>query len=232
MATARTRKKPEKNEFNLHIKNVQFRVQRDLQKAFAQIDYEKVSTENNDVSNTVEVRLPVISLWVDPDNNTAIKAHLQAPNRPQWNKMARHLFWRDLRKVEVPYYNRLSFTADTGGIIRYGARDIRSYSGSYGITYHDSKGVLLRSIFDFMGTRLMIGGISLIDVGKIDDSVLTEMGFTEIPDVMGRLPSMWEGNIRDLFSSGRARYQSENQQKNMESFIDMVSRLLENVKES
>lgn len=221
-------------DLTIRVTDIRFKVEKRRKKgktrrAVATIDYERAM--GSSMPKAVQVRVTVISLWVDSNKNNAAKAFLKINPKNLQDKS----FARDIRlKGLIPCPNQMSMMCDENGIIRYGPRPEIQYEETNQedwsrYYFYNTKEKALRELIDKVSQYKQVGGLELISLRSIPKSVLEEVGLEEIKDVVGRGVSMWKGNVNDVLShtseSGYFKRMTE-VKENATSFLEVLDREL------
>lgn len=183
-----------------------------------------IGTEGRSADSQYEARVPLDSVWVDPDKKVAAKAHMRISSG---NSLHRALFGAVSRFGYVrTQYSGMFVTADRGRLLRYGAKagDFYSDSGADYVPYnlYDSSVQALRACLQVVSGYKQIGGLAGISLRHVNKSVLTEFGFEEIPDTLGVGPSMWKGNVDRFLNMGEGYVGYSKLCSNAQAFLKYI----------
>jgi len=204
-----------------------FKILRDRSAGVAWIEYELHDTDGNITVKKLRVR--ILSCWINQYNGNAIKVHMQAnlarPSHVQFVSLIISSGKLDGRDG--------IFTAERSGVIRFGYEPSINYGDcytGYNQTFevykvYDSKAIAITAILNDMGRRLQVGGVHLINLDLVDDSVLEEVGFEKVPDLLRCSVPMWSGNPGDIVRAG-GRSTWDQEKKNCESFLTLLQQSL------
>ena len=170
----------------------------------------------------VDIKFPVLSVWVDPMNTSAMntcKIHCLIPQKPgdsiavtakldELEVIQAKEFATTLRQY-TPHDYGLSQQAlsvdEYTKILRHGVfdTDYHTYNNEINsnIPIYDNKSIALKNIIDFIvsQTNVKLSGVDLINLNVIPDSILEQIGFIKVPDRLGVGNSMWAGDpLRSL----------------------------------
>jgi len=179
-------------------------------------------SENGSFGTRKSVSYPLISAWVDPVNTQArntCKAYGLIPQKPKTPEgIAAKLFAQACfdENGYACYIGSPSqmLTVDLARkVIRFGAKEelyLASNQGDYTSAQpiYDTKSMAIKAILDALGgySTAKIAGLDLINLNRISDRVLEELGFVKVPDVCGRGVAMWTGDATKALSMGSASY--------------------------
>lgn len=102
------------------------------------------------------------------------------------------------------------------------------------IPIYDTQAKALTSMLESV-KRLSVqklAGMDLVNLSKLSESVLIELGFVKVEDLLKRGPSMWQGDPEKIFTAGESNWafrQSFGQKASeqmVESFIQLLEREL------
>jgi hypothetical protein len=181
------------DKLTLNGESVKFQVQEDRKKAVMTLNYTRHTAEG---LKELSVEMLVFAIWMDNETGNAIKAHAYAnPSNPQHRSLI-----ADLRKCgKVRFSGEFCITTD-GTFIRYGKTSREhyhtyNYEASQSHTIYDSKAQALAGILEQIGRTQTIGGLNLVSLNRLPDSILAEMGYEEVPDLMRKQGiGMWKGS--------------------------------------
>lgn len=218
------KKKQRRKADNVQIYQNKFVILRDRSAGVAEIAYE-LRTDDGDIDDG-KLSLPIISCWMDRHDGNAVKVHLKAdPSRPSHAKLLNLI----VSNGKLDGMNGV-FTADKRGTVRFGydptTRNVDGYSGYCHSDYktytiYDSSAIAIDAILREISRRLQVGGINLINLATIADSVLEEVGFEKVPDLLRRGIPMWMGNATDILRAG-GRGNWEQESENCKSFLVLL----------
>lgn len=215
-------------------------------------------------SESRELRLPLLSAWTyhsKPTVQMLCKAHVGLPDfrrklkktlvNPDMAMLQRLLAWLYKRRG-FNYHGarptmRLSVD-DRFSILRYATEDpivpfpapMPGGSQWDTVPIFDTKSLALQEIFRVISkySKTIVSGVDLIDLNKVSDSVLEEIGFLKVPDQMGRGVAMWQGDAERIatlgkssFRTGYSRYSSQRDHRSdasaatqevINSFLDIL----------
>ncbi len=219
--------KPPKEKDNAQIFSNKFKILQDRSTGIARMEYELRDTDGN--LDTKKLGIRILSCWVNRHTGNAIKVHMQANiARPS------HAKFIDLIISSGKLEGREGiFTAERNGIVRFGFEPSANYGDCYtGYTdtfdvynVYDSKAIAITAILNDLGRRLQVGGVQLINLDLVSDSVLEEVGFEQVPDLLRHSVSMWSGNPKDVVRAG-GRNSWDQEKKNCESFLALLQQSL------
>jgi len=219
------RRKQHTPEETIDIYKNRFLVLRDRSAGRAELSYE-IHGNMGDRINGVAY-CDIISCWSDRHTGNAAKVHMKADmTDDSCIKLVMCIVDNGICDGNDGY-----FTAEKNGTIRFGYSP--KYDDSYGGTnedynkyeIHNSKASALTAILLAVGSKMPVGGVSLIDLSKVDDSVLLEIGYEKVPDTMRRGPDMWMGSTSDVLrAGGRSGYKQE--KENCRSFLALMQESL------
>lgn len=211
----RTKKKRSQKEIQrISVFNVTFRLPEpkdgkiDKRKAsYALIEYEKKVPGNTIFA---EVKIPLVSVWRDPNTNNACKAYMLAPMKTQSRNIQIASFAKEiLAQGYAECTDDMIISCDSSGMLRYGikmrksgtAAHYRRYDQSNFSEYfiYDSRNIAMAELIKEIGNIVPVGGIDQINLGLLPPSILQEAGFQYIPDLLRRGVGMWLGNPKFIF---------------------------------
>ncbi len=222
-------------KFRLNLADIVFKIQRDLKAARATIDYSKYHRDGGG-QNRISVSIPISCIWVDSSTGNACKCHMKA----NMSSDAHRLFVRDLVSIGTMSEpgGSMTLTSSPDGIIRYGEKPGAQYYGSdrstgrYETYYmYDSKESALMALIASARQIKPVGGVELVSLSKIDDSVLTSMGFDRVPDIMKNGVTMWRGNAEKAFEPRGHGYSTKAmriRRDNINTFLGLMQKSLDN----
>lgn len=223
MAVRKRRKvsSSDKNKLNLYNEALKFYVQEDRKYAMAIVDYNR---QTPDDSKTIQLRMRVISVWMDPISCNAVKAHLWVNPK---NPGDMHLV-ADMRKCGMMNASGGFCFSTDGTLIRYGRVPTDTYEvydteADKRLRYFDSKAQAVTDILKHVARVQTVGGLNLVSFSKLPDSAMAEIGYEKMPDLMKRGIPMWRGN--PVGALGVNDYGSE-ARKNRQQFLDLLGRTL------
>lgn len=204
------RKKVKQSELQrLTVTKVEFRLPNPGVKKRAQmlINYEKKLPDD---LRLAEVKIPLVSVWRDPNTNNACKAFAIAPTRATHKNLHLYLFFKDiLRQGYAVCGEDMILSCDQDGLLRYGIKHRSSGMTAFYQKYdyhtmvkyyiYDSKTIALRELILRIGEIIPVGGLDLINLNVLPSSILLEAGMTYIPDLLKRGVGMWMGSLDTLF---------------------------------
>ncbi len=182
---------------------------RKKQKGRAVIEFDRTVIAGNRHEEKVEI--PIFSIWQDPINNNAVKAHMLADSRNIQHRIFYNTMLR--RGFHRTDDGSMHLLAGDRFVIRYGINyeNPLDYKGSdelfndYWI--YDSKAIAFKAIIQRAADYgIAIGGLQDVNFNLIPDAVLSSFGFSPVPDLMRRSVTMWKGNPSEVFRS--TSYQS------------------------
>lgn len=194
--------------------------------------------------------LPLVSVWENINSSSqraACKAHAVVPPSDAETEELRN----GRLLAEVTWENiflyctgtpMMALTVDEHKtVMRYSSEAIPflSYSDDFGkyTPIYDNKAEAMKAVFEAVGrySNTKLAGIDYLDCSKLPDDLLTELGFTEIKDILGRGISMWTGDADYAFTLGESSYSNRysswnkdwNKEKaekieNVNSFLDIL----------
>lgn len=213
-------------------------------------------------SETRRLRLPLMGVWTcntKPTVETVCKAHVSLPNwkqvlkknpTPELELLQRLVAWIH-KKRGVKHHKRPTMRLsvdDRLTVLRYGAEDpaipfpapLPGENNWDTVPIFDTKSLALQEIFRVISkfSKTIISGTDLIDLNKVSDTVLQEIGFIKVPDRLGRGVPMWQGDPERIatlgkssFRTGYSRYRSYRDERNeasaatqevINSFLDIL----------
>ncbi len=189
---------------------------------FSMIDYSlPPDDKNRSIVDTVV--FDVISVWLQPRTNEPIKMHL-AP--PRHNRI-----WNAVKLVngtsgEVPYGTNHSLRLDkTNTAVRYNwKQENKMYLQEEGVYvfFYENKATTIRTLLEYTKEHHPVGGVELVNLNRVPDAMLADIGFVAVPDVLGRGLSMWYGNPDSI--GGRGSLGSVEKSKNVASFLNLLQK--------
>ena len=210
------------DKISLYCSMPKFKVQEDRKKAVAVFSYERTTAEG---SRELNVEMAVFAIWMDEESGNAIKAFCFAnPGNPQHRSLV-----SDLKKVGRMNCGQGFCLTTDGTFIRYGKVPRDKYvaynqDSSHSLFIYDSKSKALAGILEQVSKgQQTIGGLNLISLNRIPDSVLKEIGYVEIPDLMRKqgVP-MWKGSPDQVLPS----VWSEDGEKSRKQFLDLLGKTI------
>lgn len=194
----------------------------------------------------VDIKFPVLSVWVDTLNTRAqntCKVHALIPQSPDnVEELQAREFAIELRRF-TPHNFGLSnqaFTVDEyTKILRHGV-----YDGNYQATDNelnistpifDNKSLALKNIIEFIveQTDIKLSGVDLINLNAVSDNVLQQLGYTKIEDRLGVGIPMWAGDPLRILrpeiatASYYRNYSSRDSSKKMRDTANEFVKILE-----
>lgn len=213
------RQKSKKIKVSLSCEGIEFVVQKKPRTGLMNMQLRRFNEDQG--SKEMEQRIQIVSLWVDQQSGNAIKAHL-FPNRS--DAMHRN-FVADLQEIGTMSVLGEFYLHTDGHWIRYGkTRDFVAYDSEHSenaITY-DSKAKALADILSHIQNRRTLGGLNLISLNRLPDSLLLECGYEKIPDLMGNGIPMWRGIPRKILGQEWGA-EADRTRKN---FLDLLNKAL------
>ena len=185
---------------------------------FIEIEY-----SDDDMHNTRKIaKFPVVSVWLDPTNTSSrntCKVLASVPKKAMSKEDEITLDFAEALKLygKVDHHVAPMHTIGLdlhGNILRYGAKEALFLTKSYGsnrydpIPIYDTKALAFKAIMEALSSysSVNIAGLDLINLNSISDSVLEELGFIKVPDILGRGVPMWCGDAVQALSMGAASY--------------------------
>lgn len=214
-------RKQEQDKLTLQAESIKFQVQDDRKKAILTLNYSRHTAEG---LKELSVEMLVFAVWMDGESGNAIKAHAWSnPSNPQHRSLI-----ADLRKCgKVRFHGDFCITTD-GSFIRYGKTSREryhtyNYETSQSAMIYDSKAQAVAGILEQIQRSQTIGGLNLVSLSRLPDSILLEMGYEEVPDLMRRQGiSMWKGNPMQAIGQ---EYGLE-AQKQRKQFLDLLGQAI------
>lgn len=195
------------SRYQMNISQPEFKVltakSGEAKQAKLNLTYKTLDRERNSYSHDIEVSLPVVCLWVDPEQNEAVKAHVTIDA----NDLQSRYFYSWLLKAQQADTNRFHATmsASSQAVMRYGQPGTRAYKGSTDHEnnyndriFYDTKTMAFKDILDSLTEHQNIGGVNIASFSHVPDELLLQVGFTRVSDIMGRGIDMWQGEPRIL----------------------------------
>lgn len=209
MSKSKKRRRKRHVREDLSILSSKFRLARTGKKrGVAVFEYEKFRSWGA-ASEQVEVRLPLISCWIDRKKNKAAKAHMLVDqNQLDQRKFldaiisngsldSRDGYLTGERAGSVGYL-RIGSAAGSDGVYQGTDEEYQRYF------IYDSKAIAIENILKRINHQVQVGGIDLVDLTLVSDSVLIESGFEKVPDWMSTGPDMWMGNPDHIVKAGNS----------------------------
>ena len=165
----------------------------------------------------------VISIWVNENNNEAVRAFLK------------------INKNNIPLKKLLEFiklfgmikcpdgvvSSNNRTIIRYGQRPEIPYTSetdNYNTeTYYESKEALITEVLKVISRVKQVSGLDLVTFRGIRDDLLYQFGFERVTDRMFSAPDMWRGQTDKILDVSDSYYANYKEQKgNAEAFLKLL----------
>jgi hypothetical protein len=196
-------------------------------------------------------QFPLVSIWPNrtkSDIQNITKAIALVPQKPkggftkEQEELERHYeFCRDIWRE-----GNLSRRGDPDmnlsvdryfKIIRWGGELVpfRAQSDNWNIIpIYDTQAKALTAVLETIKGRSSqkLAGMDLVNLAKLSDSILAEIGFARIDDLLKRSPPMWQGDPEKILTAGESSWafrQSFGQRASeeiVESFIKLLEREL------
>ena len=226
----RTRRKKHQRE-DIYITNSNFKIAKNRSGGVAIFEYERDRGGWGQPNDTIQVSLPIISCWVDKRKNNAAKVYMEAGQGLTHKGFMNAVISNGT--VETRDGHLTAERVGQGGIIRFGAAPDKEYEAldeNYK-RYHiyDTKALAIEAIINRINHIVQVGGVDLVDLTLIDDSVLIESGFEKVPDAMNKGPAMWMGDPDNIVQAGtNNRFSYTAQKENCISFLQLMRASLSN----
>lgn len=226
-----------RQRLNMNLENVQFTIQEDRQLGLCKLTYNRYSEEHQ--QEGLATQFKILSCWLNEKDGNCVKAYLMTSKT---NPMHRNLI-RDIKYLGIlPARNGYCLTTD-GLLIRYGmkpgstATTTSSDDEHKQLTYFDSKAKAIKEILDGIQRYQTIGGLNLISLNRLPDTLLVETGFSKIDDLMRsynkltgkQVPKgvpMWLGNADQAVGSNNWN-ERESADKSRKQFLNLLNRMLQ-----
>lgn len=224
-----------RQKLNMNVEDIQFTIQEDRRLGLCKLVYNRYSEEHTQEGLTTQFR--VVSCWMDNKTGNCVKAHLYSSKT---NPMHRRLI-ADIQYLGI-LQGRNGFCLTTDGqFIRYGMKPESKFTATDDqldtLTYFDSKAKAINEILKGIQRYQTIGGLNLISLNRLPDTLLIETGFSKIDDLMRdhhkqakrdfpRGIPMWLGNPER--ATGTADWRDhEGAAKSRRQFLDLLNRMLQ-----
>lgn len=219
-----------KTKFTLQVYKVRFELEKIPDRpgwakvGTATLEYEKRKELGGE--SQIQVKLPIVSIWRDPIMGSAAKAHLAIVFR----NLQHRRFLEDViavGKVQCP--ENMEIVASPDGVIKYGYQGGQPFRCKTDSTNNwkseyifDSKAIALDEVLVQAQGRKQLAGLQLITLDVVSESVLVEIGFERVPDIMQRSVDMWKGAPRETFENVNWR----DEDLAVESFLKLLDKAL------
>ncbi len=178
-----------------------------------------------------KIFFPVESLWINPVRGDGVFSCRVICNAKKADKSF-SWFIDECLKNDGYTYNitptHLVSVDRYRSVIRFGAQS-SEYFFAQDEEYNSSeiyptKAEALGKFIERISTG-KIAGLDSCNLSLVSDGLMKEIGFTEVPDIFGEAPSMWQGRVSDMvysLNSGGHYVRNEN----MKSFTDLLEKEL------
>lgn len=226
----RSVRRGDRNRLNVNVEDIDFSIQHDRRRGVAELTYNRYRDDQR--SEGLKTKIVVLSCWMNPTTGNAIKAHL-VPNK---NNPAHVQLIKDIQELSVlPCREGMCLTTD-GKMIRYGAKPsitLRQYDNDSRteLRFFDSKAIALKETIEEVGRHHTIGGLNLVSLNRLPDTVLVETGFERIDDLMKErdkprgLP-MWLGSPEKAVGIQNEWRDREGAKATRLQFLNLLNRML------
>jgi hypothetical protein len=226
-----------KQRLNVHADDIEFTIQEDRQQGICRIVYSRYS--DSESKEGLVVQFALLSCWMNQQTGNAIKAYLKVnPNNPMHERLL-----DDIRTLGiVPARSNFCLTTD-GKLIRYGmkpgSRPTSQEQDTYDkLTFFDSKAQAIKYILEEISRYQTIGGLNLVSLNRLPDTVLVESGFEKVEDLMRthnprtkhdvpRGVAMWLGNPAKATGVSDRYVDREIATKARRQFLDLLNKMLQ-----
>ncbi len=226
-----------RKRLSMNVDDIEFTIQEDRRLGLCRITYNRYADEKIQEGLVTQFRL--LSCWMNQQTGNAIKAYLvRTKNNPMHTKLI-----EDIKTLGmIPARNGFCFTTD-GQYIRYGikpgSQNTSSDSETYDkLTFFDSKARALKEILEQIGRHQTIGGLNMVSLNRLPDTLLVETGFEKVDDLMRdhnsvlkkdipRGVSMWLGSPDKAIGSSNDWRDREGAANSRKQFLDLLNRMLQ-----
>lgn len=190
-------KKKDRPEEKLYIYGSKFQIQKDRKKGVLKIGGFRHTTANAEPTESSLPRIPLVSCWIDPKKNVAVKAHGILVRTNTMHKS----FYNKLKRCGIAECDTdMVVSTDFNWIVRYGSKSGYTYTAMHydgdntrRYNIYDTKSHALRDLIENVAHYQTVGGLEMLSLNSVSDSVLVEFGYVKIPDMLKRGPAMWLG---------------------------------------
>lgn len=208
----------QKTKLNVRVSHAEFDIQEDRKLGLCKFSYSVYTEDSN--KEGLSLRFRILSCWMDSHTGNAVKVHgIVGKKNPTHREFLGYL--KKVHAIDAPNGNCL--TSD-GTIVRFGQRpgggrfstnDQETYAT---VQYYDSKAQAFHHLLETINRYQTIGGLNLVSLNRLPGSILVEIGYEEVPDLMGIGVPMWRGSPSVLGESGYGVSVTRRQQ-----FLDLIS---------
>jgi hypothetical protein len=174
---------------SIYVYDKTFELSRDKSKGRALLSFD--ITYPNSKRENMDYSLPVKSIWISSEDNTAIRAYLELRSGYRNNILISAL--NEFKYIRVSGSSK--YISYRGGIIRYGemGEAVPEISDSDYKTHfiYTNKTILLHNIIEIINQYRNVIGYKKCNLSLFPDKVLQVFGFSKIEDYFGRMDPMW-----------------------------------------
>lgn len=213
---------------SVYVEKHEFQVLKDGTKGRLVIDLELNSGGGK--RRTLKFGLPISSMWIEPETNTAIRAFCRI-NKGSYRNLTLLKIIKKFKMVRVPTTGKVLM--EFNGTLMY--RDKPGVPSEvededYNVhTLHENKTSLMISILDSISAYRPVGGFEFCNLNMIPDKLFLSFGFVMIEDTFSNMGPMWKAKIASLLNpeSGAYNYRTDGVKKRGELLLKMVQAILE-----
>lgn len=222
----------ERNRLNVNVDTIEFIIQSNRLRGVVELTYNRY--HNDQRQEGLKTRMVLISCWVNTNTGNAIKAHL-VPNKrnPAHVRLIKDI--ENLGVVPAAGGSGMCLTTD-GQFIRYGSKpgiDMRHYDSETRTEHYffDSQAKALKRIIEEIGRYKTIGGLNLISLNRLPDTILIESGFEKIDDLLRERDAprgipMWLGSPEKAVGVQNEWRDRDGAEQTRRQFLDLLNKML------
>lgn len=216
--------------YQANISDIKFYIQNDRSKGICYIEFE--CKENVYAAYTqYKISGSVTSCYVQPFDGMCIKAFISIDcNDLNASKFIDYM--KEAKKIDCNRDMRLSYCGVYGDVHLFVYAFQEKQNGHYVTdprTYDryivfPTKALAIRGVLEQLNRVINIGGLKIVNLDCVDESVVSEFGFECISDELNKMQPMYIGKPDDILNLARGAmyYNHEKDVSNSKSILEMI----------
>lgn len=178
----------------------------------------------------IKYSIQVISVWVEPESNNAVRAFCMVNKNSKRNLTLLNI----IRKFSaLRFRNTTKVISEFNGVVLYREKPgVTSECEDEDYNEHElfeNKTTMMNSILDSVKVHRPVGGFEFCNLNMIPDQLFLSFGFTKIEDYFSKLPAMWKAKISSLLNPEQSGsyYRSDAVKRRGELLLKIIQAILE-----